>query len=277
MTRHQPNPGDFATAVQPVVADTLVITDALGLEAGDIAVAVDDGVLPAYRAAPAGPGPHPVILVVQEIFGVHEHIRDITRRLAKLGYLAVAPELYFRLGDPRTAASIDALRADFVNKTADARVNADLDACVAWAAANGGDVSRLGITGFCWGGRATWLYAAHQPKLKAAVAWYGRLTGPRTALSPANPVDLAGELQAPVLGLYGGQDAGIPLASVDELRAALAAAPAGRGRGSQIHVYPDAPHAFYADYRSSYRAPEAADGWQRMLDWFARHGVKAAV
>lgn len=263
----------FATAVQPIIADTVIVTDAAGLVAGEVKVPLPGGSLPAYRAAPAGDGPHPVILVVQEIFGVHEHIRDICRRLARLGYLAVAPELYFRLGDPRTAAGIDDLRARFVSRADDALVASDLDACIDWAAANGGDVARLGITGFCWGGRATWLYAAHQPKLKAAVAWYGRLTGEHTALSPANPVDVAGRLKAPVLGLYGGQDASIPLAAVDELRAALETALDGAGRDSLIHVYPDAPHAFYADYRASYRALEAEDGWQRMLDWFARHGV----
>ncbi|QDF98093.1 carboxymethylenebutenolidase [Azoarcus sp. DD4] len=273
MTQHPTEASAFATAVQPIVADTLIVTDDAGLVAGEVAVPVPGGSLPAYRAAPAGEGPHPVILVVQEIFGVHEHIRDIARRLAKLGYLAVAPELYFRLGDPSKAESIDALRANFVSKADDAQVAADLDACVAWAAANGGDLDRLGITGFCWGGRTTWLYAAHQPRLKAGVAWYGRLTGARTALSPANPVDLADSLKAPVLGLYGGQDQGIPLEAVDELRAALESALDGAGRESLIHVYPDAPHAFYADYRPSYRALEAADGWQRMLDWFARHGV----
>lgn len=263
----------FASAIQPSIADTVILTGAAGLLAGEVAVPIPGGSLPAYRAAPAGDGPHPVILVVQEIFGVHEHIRDVCRRLAKAGYLAIAPELYFRLGDPRSAASIDELRARFVSKADDALVAADLDACVDWAAGHGGDVARLGITGFCWGGRSTWLYAAHQPRVKAGVAWYGRLGGERSALSPANPVDVAGRLQAPVLGLYGGQDTGIPLAAVDELQAALAAAQEGAGRDSTIQVYPDAPHAFHADYRPSYRAAEAADGWQRMLAWFARHGV----
>ncbi|CAL95264.1 dienelactone hydrolase family protein [Azoarcus olearius] len=271
MTR--PDLAAFATAIQPDVADTVQRTDDAGLATGDIRIPVPGGELPAYHAAPATPGPHPVVLLVQEIFGVHEHIRDVARRLAKLGYLAVAPELFFRSGDPKRAPSMEALRSDFVGQADDARVAADLDAALDWALAHGGDENRVGITGFCWGGRATWLYAAHQPRLKAAVAWYGRLTGERTARNPQHPADVAGHLHAPVLGLYGGADTLIPLAAVDELRAALAAASDGRGRDSTVHVYPDAPHAFYADYRASYRAAEAVDGWARMQAWFAQHGV----
>lgn len=260
----------FATATQPVVADTTVLTPTDGLVAGDVSIACRDGtVLPAYRCAPMGPGPHPVVLVVQEIFGLHEHIRDVARRLARQGCLAVAPDLYHRLGDPTAAADIDTLLRDFVGPTPDAQVMHDLDDTLAWATQHGGDPARVGITGFCWGGRITWLYSVHQPLLKAGVAWYGKLTAPATPRQPAHPLDLAGTLKGPVLGLYGGQDAGIPVADVDRMNAALQAL----GAPSHIHLYPDAPHAFYADYRPSFRAAEAADGWQRMLAWFKQHGV----
>jgi carboxymethylenebutenolidase len=258
----------FASAVQPVAEQTLIITDDQGLLAGEVSIPVADGTIPAYRAAPQGTGPHPVILVVQEIFGVHEHIKDVARRLAKLGYLAIAPELYVRQGDVAPLPSIDEIRK-VVAKVPDAQVLADLDACVAWAANNGGDTGRLGATGFCWGGRITWLYAAHQPKLKAAVAWYGKLVGEGNALTPKFPVDLAGDIKTPVLGLYGGQDQGIPLDTVEQMRAALKQA----GSASTIHVYPEAPHAFYADYRPSYRREAAEDGWQRMQEWFRKYGV----
>jgi len=201
--------------------------------------------------------------VVQEIFGVHEHIRDICRRLAKLGYLAIAPELYFRQGDPTAYKDVPALIKDLVSKVPDAQVLADLDACAAWAAANGGDANKLAITGFCWGGRITWLYAAHNPKLKAAIAWYGRLVGEASANNPQHPVDVAAQLKAPVLGLYGGADQGIPQDTVERMRSALKAAKVK----SEIVVYTDAPHAFNADYRASYRAMPAQAGWARMVDW----------
>lgn len=259
----------IAKAAQPA-ATTTIHTSAEGLQTAWDKVTVDGGQLPVYVAKPQGPGPFPVVLVVQEIFGVHEHIADVARRLAHQGYLAIAPELYFRLGDPQKAADFDTLRRDFVTKTADAQVLSDLDATVAWAATHSGDGERLALTGFCWGGRIAWLYAAHQPKLKASVAWYGRLTGDKTPLQPTYPLDVASHLQAPVLGLYGGQDQGIPLATIEAQRAALKAA----GSPSQIVVYPEAPHAFYADYRASYRAEAAADGWQRLLAWFAKNGVK---
>jgi carboxymethylenebutenolidase len=257
-------PTGFAQAVT-VAGDTVIHTDSQGLIEGDITIA---GV-PAYRAAPASGTNHPVILVVQEIFGVHEHIRDVTRRLAKLGYLAIAPELFFRQGNPATISNIDELREKIISKVPDEQVLADLDNAVAWAAANGGDVDRLGITGFCWGGRITWLYTAHQPKVKAGVAWYGKLVGPSTALQPRHPVDVAAQIKAPVLGLYGGQDAGIPLESVDKFRAALEES----GTPSRIHVYPDAPHAFYADYRPNFRKQEAEDGWLLLQQWFKGHGL----
>jgi carboxymethylenebutenolidase len=227
--------------------------------------------MPAYRAAPAKGGPFPVILVVQEIFGVHEHIKDLCRRLAKLGYLAIAPELYARQGDVSKIADIKEVIAKVVSKVPDAQVMADLDATVDWAKKSGnGDTAKLGITGFCWGGRIVWLYSAHNPQLKAGVAWYGRLVGDADELHPKHPLALAAELKAPVLGLYGGADAGIPVATVDQMRDALKEAK----QPSEIVVFPDTPHGFNADYRPTYRKEQAEDGWKRMTDWFARHGVK---
>jgi carboxymethylenebutenolidase len=218
---------------------------------------------------PAGGKGLPIVLVVQEIFGVHEHIKDVCRRLAKAGYLAIAPELYQRQGDVSKLTSIDAIRP-LVATVPDAQVMGDLDAAVAWATSSGaGDASRLAVTGFCWGGRITWLYTAHNPRVKAGVAWYGRLVGDKTANTPLHPVDIGGKLAGPVLGLYGGEDAGIPLDTVEAMRKALPA-----GAPSMIHVYPGMPHAFFADYRPSYRKEAAADGWRRMLDWFAANGVR---
>ena len=263
-----PAPG-FAKAAQPPAATT-ISTPADGLAVGWQRVVVEGGELPIYVARPIGAGPFPVVLVVQEIFGVHEHITDVARRLAKLGYLAIAPELFFRRGDPRTAPDGESLRRDFVTPTGDAQVLADLDRTLAWAVANGGAADRIALTGFCWGGRIAWLYAAHQPQLKAAVAWYGRLSGDATALQPRHPLQIAGELKAPVLGLYGGKDQGIPLTAVEGLRSALAAA----GSPSTIEVYPEAPHAFFADYRPSYRPEAAADGWRRLQEWLIRYGVR---
>ena len=261
-------PGGFAAAVQPVAAQTRIATDALGLEAGDVKVPTQDGEMPAYRAMPEGGAKLPIVLVVQEIFGVHEHIRDVARRLAKAGYLAVAPELYARQGDVSKLAGVDEIRP-IVAKVPDAQVMTDLDAAAQWAARNGGDPAKLAITGFCWGGRIVWLYAAHNPELKAGVAWYGRLEGQETALQPGNPIDLVGKLKAPVLGLYGEADAGIPMEGVERMRAALKAA----GDPSEIQTYPGAPHAFHADYRPSYRRQAAEDGWQRLLAWLRRNGV----
>jgi carboxymethylenebutenolidase len=259
----------FALAVRPVSAQTIT-TDTTGLIAGEIKIPTADGQIPAYRAMPATGGPFPVVLVVQEIFGVHEHIKDICRRFAKLGYCAVAPELFARQGDVSRISDIKEISAKVVPKVPDAQVMADLDAAVAWAKASGkGNVAKLGITGFCWGGRIVWLYAAHNPQLKAGVAWYGRLTGNRTELQPKYPIDVAGALKAPVLGLYGGDDPGIPLDTVEEMRKALKAA----GSPSEIIVYPEAPHAFYADYRPSYRRGPAEDGWKRLQGWFKKHGV----
>ncbi len=259
----------FAAAAWPVSADTVVTTPAAGLTAGDVTIPVSGGEIPAYRAMPAEGAKHPVVLVVQEIFGVHEHIRDVCRRLAKRGHLAVAPELFARQGDVSKMTDVQEIVTKVVPAVPDAQVMADLDATVAWAEKNGGDVNALAITGFCWGGRIVWLYAAHSERLKAGVAWYGRLEGPKTALQPTQPIDVARTLRAPVLGLYGGADTGIPLKSVDSMQAILRAA----GKPSDIVVYPDAPHAFFADYRPSYRADAAADGWRRMQEWFTRYGA----
>ena len=263
----------FALAVQPVMAQTAISTDTDGLTAGEIQVPTADGRMPAYRAQPAQGTNFPVILVVQEIFGVHEHIKDVCRRLAKLGYLAIAPELYARQGDPRAYTAIPDILAKVVSKVPDSQVMADLDACVAWAKANGGDTKRLGITGFCWGGRIVWLYSAHNSGVKAGVAWYGRITSPASEMTPKHPLDLAGELKGPVLGLYGGQDGGIPADTVEKMRTALAESANPASKASAIHVYPNAPHAFHADYRSSYRKEEAEDGWNRLKEWFKNHGV----
>lgn len=264
----------FALAVQPALAQTpnIIRTGSEGLDAGEVRIPVSDGELVAYAARPAtaAVGGWPTVLVVSEIFGVHEYIQDVCRRLAQLGYLAIAPELFARQGDPRSLSSIPEIQAKITSRTPDAQVFADLDACVAWAGRQGGDLQRLAVTGFCWGGRITWLYAAHNPKIRAGVAWYGRLVGTVNEFTPQHPTDIAGRLPAPVLGLYGGQDAGIPQETVEQMRQAL-----GQGRSaSQIHVYPDAPHAFHADYRPSFRAEAAADGWQRLLEWLKQHGVR---
>lgn len=262
----------FALATQPVAAQTAIHTDASGLREGEVRIAVGSGEMVAYRAAPAGLEKPPVVLLVSEIFGVHEYIRDTARRLAKLGYFVVAPELFARQGDPRKIESVAEIIDKISSKTPDAEVMQDLDASVAWAAGQGADTVRLAITGFCWGGRITWLYSAHNPGVKAGVAWYGRLVSPVNAYNPRHPIDLVGELKAPVLGLYGGVDTGIPIDTIDAMEAALKnGSPAAKA--SQIHLYDNAPHAFHADYRPSYRKEEAEDGWRRMLEWFRRNGV----
>jgi carboxymethylenebutenolidase len=259
----------FALAVQPVSAETIT-TDTSGLEAGEIKIPVKDGEIPAYRAMPAEGGPFPVVLVVQEIFGVHEHIKDICRRFAKLGYLAIAPELYARQGDVSKIDDIRKIIANVVSKVPDAQVLSDLDSTVAWAKQSGkGDVAKLGITGFCWGGRIVWLYAAHNPDVKAGVAWYGRLITQKDELHPKNPIDVVGDLKAPVLGLYGGADNGIPNDTVETMKKSLKDA----GKPCEIVLYPDTPHGFYADYRPTYRKDKADDGWKRLLDWFKKNGV----
>jgi carboxymethylenebutenolidase len=262
----------YAAAALPIMAQTAIETPATGLVSGEVTIDVNGVKMPAYRSAPAGKTGLPVVLVISEIFGVHAYIADVTRRLAQAGYLAIAPSLFVRQGDASAYSEIAKLQAELISKVPDAQVMGDLDATVAWAAANGGDTRKLAITGFCWGGRITWLYAAHQPQLKAGVAWYGRLQGAASVLTPRHPMDLVGQQHAPVLGLYGAADTGIPLESVDRMKAALAqGSPAAKT--SQFVVYPDAPHAFHADYRPSYRQGAAEDGWQRLLAWLHSHGV----
>ncbi|CAN1211518.1 Putative carboxymethylenebutenolidase [Tumidithrix helvetica PCC 7403] len=258
----------FAIAAHPLSAAT-VTTDSVDLIAGEVKILVKGGEIPAYRAMPKSGNKFPVVLVVQEIFGVHAHLQDICRRLAKLGYLAIAPELYARQGDVSKLSNIDEIRK-VVAKVPDAQVMSDLDATVDWAAkSTKGDVQRLGITGFCWGGRIVWLYSAHNPQVKAGVAWYGRLVGEPTPLMPKYPVDIVAQLKAPVLGLYGGKDTGIPSETVTQMREILKA----KHQNSQIILYPDAPHGFFADYRASYRPAAAKDGWQQLQKWFKQYGV----
>ncbi|MBV2215991.1 MAG: dienelactone hydrolase family protein [Diaphorobacter sp.] len=261
----------YAAAAAPVMAQTAVSTPADGLTAGEVHFAVNGFDVRAYRAAPQGKTGLPVVLVISEIFGVHEYIADVCRRLAHEGYLAVAPDLFARQGDPRAYSEVAKLMSELVSKVPDAQVMADLDGAVQWAGAHGGDLQRVGITGFCWGGRITWLYAAHGP-VKAGVAWYGRLVGQASALNPKHPVDLAPILKAPVLGLYGEKDAGIPLDTIDKMKSALSEGSAA-AKASRFVVYPDAPHAFHADYRPSFRKEAAQDGWKRTLAWFKQHGV----
>lgn len=258
----------FALAVQPVLAK-VIQTSSQGLTAGTVQIPVATGTIPAYRAMPASGSNFPVVLVVQEIFGVHAHIQDVCRRFAKLGYLAIAPELFFRQGNVANLRGIDQI-LPLVAKVPDTQVLSDLDATVNWAKQSGkGNTERLGITGFCWGGRITWLYSAHNKNVKAGVAWYGRLVGDRNPLQPVYPVELAPMLKVPVLGLYGGKDQGIPQESVTQMRTALKQSPSG----SEIIVYPDAPHAFFADYRESYRQADAEDGWKKLQAWFKKNGV----
>jgi len=258
----------FALAVQPI-ADHTIKTDARGLTAGEIKLPVGDGTIPAYRAMPETGGPFPVILVVQEIFGVHEHIKDVCRRFAKLGCFAIAPELYARQGDVSKLENFGEI-FKIVSRVPDEQVMADLDAAVAYARQTGKvDAARLAITGFCWGGRIVWLYAAHNKDLKAGIAWYGRLEGQADPLHPMHPIDLVASLHAPVLGLYGGSDQGIPVDSVKRMEEALKKA----GKPCEIKIYDDTPHAFFADYRPSYRKDQAEDGWKRLKEWLTSHGV----
>jgi len=269
MTQKMSNNG-FAPAVSPT-ASTTIITSNDDILSGETSIPTQGENMPAFHAKPRNAsGPLPVILVVQEIFGVHEHIRDICRRLAVEGYMAVAPELYFRQGNPADYNDISTLLNELVSTVPDTQVLADLDHVANWASRHGGDMRNMAITGFCWGGRITWLYVAHNPQLKAGVAWYGKLVGDKTMQQQKHPVDIAVELAAPVLGLYGGKDNSIPQDTVETMRQALRAA----NSKSEIVVYPDAGHAFNADYRPSYHEASAKDGWQRMLAWFKQHGVK---
>jgi carboxymethylenebutenolidase len=262
----------YAAATLPVMAQTAINTPADGLTVGEVMINVAGHSVPVYRAAPAGKTGLPVVLVLSEIFGVHEYIADTARRFARAGYLALAPELFDRQGDAQSYGEMAKLIAEVISKVPDAQVAGDLDACIDWAGAHGGDVNKVGVTGFCWGGRQTWLYAAHQPRIKAGVAWYGRLVGQTSELQPKHPVDVAKALKGPVLGLYGGADEGIPLSTVEQMKGLLAQGNAA-SKASQFVVYPDAPHAFHADYRSSFRKEAAEDGWKRCLAWFKQHGV----
>lgn len=266
----------YAAAAMPIMAQTAIKTPADGLKTGETTFEVNGFKVPAFYAAPAGKTNLPVILVIQEIFGVHEYIADTCRRFAKAGYLAIAPELYARQGDPSKFGEMAKLMSEVVAKVPDAQVMADLDGAVKWAGTNGGNTKKVGITGFCWGGRITWLYAEHSKNVKAGVAWYGRLVGTPSALTPKHPLELAATLKAPVLGLYGGQDGGIPVTTINQMKDALAqAGQAGNAaaRASEFVLYPDAPHAFHADYRPSYRKEAAEDGFKRALAWFKTHGV----
>lgn len=266
----------YAAAAMPIMAQTAITTSGEGLSTGQKTYAVAGANVPFYYAAPAGKTDLPVILVVQEIFGVHAYIADTCRRLAKAGYLAIAPDLYARQGDAGSYTDIGKLMSELVSKVPDAQVMADLDGALQWAGANGGDLKRVGITGFCWGGRMTWLYCEHNPVVKAGVAWYGRLVGTASELTPKHPLDLAGELKAPVLGLYGGKDTGIPLSTLEDMKQALAQVAAkgnAAAKASEFVVYPEAGHAFHADYRPSYRKEAAEDGFARALAWFKAKGV----
>jgi carboxymethylenebutenolidase len=260
--------GGFALATGPVSAEAIT-TDTTGLTAGEVKVPTADGEMPAYRAMPATGGPFPTVLVIQEIFGVHEWVKDICRRLAKLGYYAIAPSLYARQGDATTYTDMAKLVSEIVVKVPTDEVMSDIDATVVYAKSTGkADTAKLGITGFCWGGFATWMYAAHNPALKAAVAWYG---GSRkiTDLTPQNPEDIAGDVKCPVLAFYGGKDPSIPPETIQKREDACKAA----GKTCEFKVYPEAAHGFNADYRPSYNAEAAKDAWAMMLAWFKKYGV----
>ena len=262
----------FTLAAGPINA-AAIVTDAGGLDAGEVSIPVSGGAIPAYRARPAGKKNAPVMLVTQEIFGVHEHIKDICRRFAKLGYYAVAPSLYARYGDPGKydMAHLEQLMTGIVRKVPDAEVMSDLDSTVAFAKGEGADTQRLGMIGFCWGGRIVWLYAAHNPSLKAGVAFYGPLRGDANTLRPHTAIDLAPQIQTPVLGLYGGLDMGITAADIEAMRSALTRS--GNTK-SRIDVFADAQHGFFADYRASYNEADAKIAWTRALDWLRANGVE---
>ena len=263
----------FVAASEPVLAQAIK-TDFTGIKAGEQDIPVGSFNMPAYISRPdKASGSLPIIIVVSEIFGVHEYIADTTRRFAKLGYLVIAPEFFTRAGDPNTFGTIAEIQSNIVAKTPDVQVLADLKAAIAWAGKNGGDLKKVGVTGFCWGGRITWL-SATLPEVKAGVAWYGRLVGDKTANNPRQPVEIAADLKAPVLGLYGSADTGIPLDTVEQMKAALAKASSNpAAKASKFEIYPDAPHAFHADYRNTYREGPAKDGWAKCLAWFKQFGV----
>jgi carboxymethylenebutenolidase len=261
-------PQGFAAAVMPITATTIT-TDTSGLVAGEVEIPAGDLSIPGYRAKPAGGKAFPVVLVVQEIYGIHEHIKDLCRRLAKEGYLAVAPYLYAREGEVAGLKEVPEIYAKVVSHVPDAQVMRDLDATVDWSARDGGDMSRLAATGFCWGGRIVWLYAAHSAKLKAGAAWYGRVMGATSEKQPKNPIDVVNDLKAPVIGFYGGKDQGIPVATAEQMQMALEAAK----KPSVVNIYPESQHGFNADYRPSYDPASAKDAWGKMLKFFREHNV----
>ena len=268
MTAAAATAAGYTLAAGPVRADAIK-TDAAGLTAGDAKIPVSGGEMPVYFAKPEGVSNPPVILVAMEIFGLHEYIKDVVRRLAKLGAFAIAPDFYFRKGVDLTKIADFKELMPIVNAKPDAELVSDLDATVAWAKSEGGDISKLGMTGFCRGGRAVWIYAAHSNALKAGVAFYGSLVDPQNPIWPKSPIQLAPEMKAPVLGLYGDADQGIPVSQVEEMKAALKAA----GKTAEFKIYAGAPHAFHADYRPSYRKEAAEDAWNKMIEWFKRHKV----
>lgn len=263
----------YALATQPINAQEKITTDEKGIVAGEIKIPTTDGSIPAYRAMPAKGKNFPVVLVIQEIFGVHEWIKDVTRRFAKLGHLAIAPELYARQGDPSKLTDFRKIISEVVSKVPDSQVMADLDSAIVYAKKNNGDTKRSAVTGFCWGGRITWLYAAHNPNLKAAAAWYGsvvpRDNAPKSTLQPQFPIDIAANLKVPVLGLYGGKDQGIPVATLDRMKTELAK---GSSK-SEITIYPEADHGFHADYRQSYKKDDSTDAWKKLNAWFKANGA----
>jgi carboxymethylenebutenolidase len=264
--------GMFAAAVSPIQAQTRITTDSKGLIEGEVKIPVADGEIPAYRAMPDTKNKKfPVVLVVHEIFGIHEWIQDVSRRFAKLGYMAIAPALYARQGDVKTITEIRELQRDIFSKIPDAQAMSDLDATVAWAKTNSGNPKKLSITGFCWGGRIVWLYSAHNKDVDAGAAWYGRLAPGETKnpVQPTMPLDVAKNLKVPVIGLYGGLDQGIPLDSVQRMQDELKK---GRSK-SEIIVYPNAQHGFHADYRPSFNKEASEDAWKKLQDWFRKNGA----
>src|ERR1700710_1602918 len=268
MTASAATAAGYTLAAGPVRAD-VVKTDTDGLDAGDARIKVYDGEMPGYFARPKGAANPPVVLVAMEIFGLHEYIKDVTRRLAKLGAFAVAPDYYFRKGTDLTKVTDIPQLLPIVNSKPDAELLSDLDSTAAWAKSQGGDASRLGIIGFCRGGRTVWEYSAHSPTLKAGAAFYGPPVDPPNPLWPKSPTQLAPEMKAPVIGFYGEADTGIPVADVEALKAALAK----NKKTAEFKLYPAAPHGFHADYRASYRKESADDAWVNMQRWFKKYGV----
>ncbi len=264
----------FAAAVAPTgdLLAQVITTDSKGLMTGMVDIPSRDRKIPAYHAMPEGKTKRGVVIVVHEIFGVHEYIQDTCRRFAKLGYLAIAPDFFVRHGDVRSYKTVAEIFSNVVSKVPDTEVLADVDATLAWASTHGGDATKVGITGFCWGGRIVWMASAANPRLKAGVAWYGRLMTMVNAATPTHPHDIAEKLHWPVLGLYGGKDDGIPMDTVEEMKTRLSFG-GKASQASEFVIYPDAPHAFHADYRPSYRKEAAEDGFKRAVAWFKKHGV----